>query len=214
MKIRNPKSEIRIFILILFLIFSFSALAQTADEYYNRAAKKYIMEDLEGAKLDLERALELNPRHDKAQELLNLVIKEMRSVGVTPAPVAVPTLPPLTTTTLPLGREIRPVIPEVELEKFRAKIREAHQIFLWGEEYFNEAKYLEAQEKFRQVLELLPGHVGASKYLEEIEFRLKGLPPEPLMKEPTLLGRYLAGVGLGVILLNALLTSSKPGLDG
>ena len=215
MKIRNPKSEIRIFILILLLIFSFSALALTADEYYNRATKKYIMEDLEGAKIDLERVLEVDPGHDKAQELLDVVTKEMRNAGIAPLPVTEPSLAPgfprMTTTTFPgpIRRELRPILPdEAERAKFRAKIREAHQIFLWGEEYLREAKYLKAQEKFREVLELLPGHVGASKYLEEIASRLKGLPPGALVeaKEPTLVEKYLEGIGIGALLINALLT--------
>jgi type II secretory pathway predicted ATPase ExeA len=209
MKIRNPKSEIRIFILILLLIFSFSALAQTADEYYNRAAKKYVMDDLEGAKLDLERALEIDPGHDKAQELLGVVVKELRNAGITPAPVMEPSLPSVTTTTLlvPGIRVIRPIIPAE-----RAKFREAHQIFLWGEAYFREAEYLKAQDKFREVLDLLPGHEGASKYLEEIVEKLKELPPEaPVemgveVEEPSLMQKYLAEIGIGILILNALLT--------
>jgi len=51
-------------------------------------------------------------------------------------------------------------------EEKEAKIKKLHKD---GVELFNSAKYNEAEEKFRSVLSLSPGHVSATFYLEQIE---------------------------------------------
>jgi len=51
-------------------------------------------------------------------------------------------------------------------EEKESKIKKLHED---GVELFNSAKYNEAEEKFRSVLNLNPGHVSATFYLEQIE---------------------------------------------
>ncbi|MFA5778614.1 MAG: hypothetical protein WC947_00550 [Elusimicrobiota bacterium] len=51
-------------------------------------------------------------------------------------------------------------------EEKESKIKKLHED---GVELFNSAKYAEAEEKFRSVLNLNPGHVSATFYLEQIE---------------------------------------------
>ena len=65
-------------ILIVVCILSAPARALTADEYYSRAAKKYVFGDLDGAAGDAKAALSLDPEHAKAEELLGVLGKEVK----------------------------------------------------------------------------------------------------------------------------------------
>ncbi|MEE8638577.1 MAG: hypothetical protein V3T21_06010 [Candidatus Margulisiibacteriota bacterium] len=177
MKFRN------LLIFLLVFLFSCSAFALTADEYYNRAAKKYVMEDLEGAEKDLLKTLELNPTHDKAQDLLSAVRKELgraRPVPTLPlpAPIVAPT-PPAPPTPRPAPPVVRPRVP--------TKIRKAQRLLAEGERLFNRGEYAEAEQYFLEVLELLPGHKKTVRYLDEIREKIPAkAPPKILAPQPAI----------------------------
>lgn len=177
MKFRN------LLIFLLVFLFSCSAFALTADEYYNRAAKKYVMEDLEGAESDLLKALELNSTHDKAQDLLSAVRKELGRARPAPTPpppvpMVAPT-PPAPPTPRPAPPVVRPRVP--------TKIQKAQKLLAEGEGLFNRGEYAEAEKYFLEVLELLPGHKKTTKYLNETREKIRPvriLAPQPAIEMP------------------------------
>ncbi len=170
--------KISILILVFVFLFSGVVFALTADEYYERAAKKYVMEDLEGAKTDLGRALEIDPTHEKAQELLGVVEKEMGKI-------APPVPPAVIAPTPPAPPEPKPA-PPVERPKPRvpSKIQRASNLFAAGERAFKRGEYSEAEKYFLQVLELLPGHTRATEYLKEIRKKIEPVKPKLIPPPP------------------------------
>ena len=157
--------------LVFVLLFSFAALAVTADDHYNSAAKKYVLEDLRGAEADLLKALQLDPEHEKARDLMQEVRKELGKA----APRPVTTTVPAPTTTVAPRPAPRPVAPPPTISP---KVQKASQLFSFGEESFKKGDYRTAERYFKEVLELMPGHKRSTDYLEEI--RKKLVSPEQL----------------------------------
>ena len=97
---------------MLFLIPVTCVLGMTADDLYSRATQKYLTGDLEGAESDLVRVLDLEPKHDKALELLRVVRKEM---GKTPTPKPAPVVEPKPKPAPKLKPiQILPPVPEIK----------------------------------------------------------------------------------------------------
>ncbi|MFC1637541.1 AAA family ATPase [Candidatus Margulisiibacteriota bacterium] len=170
----------KVLALVLLIIFAIPVLGLTANEYYARAAKKYVMEDLEGAEADLLSTLEIDATHEKAKELLSVVRKEL---GRAPAPPPAPpttlapptTVPPRTPTTRPRPVPPPPPRPQPTLP---SKVQKASALLSTGERYFKEGDYETARGYFLEVLELLPGHQKATEYIKEIREKTKG-PVQP-----------------------------------
>ena len=170
----------KLFLLVMILLLCIPALAITADDYYNRAAKKYVMEDLEGSEADLLKALQLEPGHEKANELLSVVKKELGKV-VVPTPtttIPVPKLVPAPRVPAPAPSVPAPAPPP----KPRAptKAERASELFAQGERLFARGEYEEAERNFRQVLELLPGHQRSTDYLKKIREETREVPEPPV----------------------------------
>jgi len=174
----------KIAILLIMTVFALPLLALTADEYYERATNKYLLGDFSGAASDLEEVLRIDPSYQKAIDLQNEVEKELGK--------AQPAIETTSTTMVAPPQVIQPPQPVYQppVKKFiiRTVIDEAHLAFIEGENYFDSGDYLEARKYFLRVLELLPGHEGASGYLGKIKVgaaisTLKTLSAEIIAKE-------------------------------
>jgi type II secretory pathway predicted ATPase ExeA len=206
--------KFRILALILIVLFCVPALALTADEYYNRAAKKYVMEDLEGAEADLEKALSIDPEHDKAQDLLGVVRNELSRTR----PVA-PTTTRATTTTVATVAPRPPVTWPRPRPTLPSRFQRAHNLLLEAKKLYERGAYSEAQEIFYEVLKILPGHAEATRYVREIRNKLekektppKGPPtflppvaaPEEVDVSGTMRELLLLGIAFAIVILYIL----------
>ncbi|MFA5113063.1 MAG: AAA family ATPase [Candidatus Margulisiibacteriota bacterium] len=94
MKSRVTSHGSRVFLCVLLSLFTFTlvspALAQTSDEYYNKAVNKYFLGDNSGAIRDLNEALRLDPANAQARDLLQEIRKDS---GAPAAPAPAVTAP-------------------------------------------------------------------------------------------------------------------------
>jgi type II secretory pathway predicted ATPase ExeA/ribosomal protein L40E len=87
------KAVVILLCLASLLIAGFPALAETAEDLYNRAANKYFLGNNEAAIDLLQQSLEVDPNYTKAKTLLSEIKKEMDGPPTTLAPGIAPTNP-------------------------------------------------------------------------------------------------------------------------
>ena len=220
MKIRNPRSEIRILFILLIMVFSFAVQAMTADEYFEFATTKYLQGNLAGAAQDVDQALRINPNHVGARELKMLISEDLSTqpsaatttiVTTTTLALPLPMAPAaISTTTRPpqVIQIIERIVPQREVARssgIREKIEEAHGLFLEGEKLFSQGNFMLALEYFRQVEKLLPGHEGSRQYIQQIPDRVKTIMPG-LPEKKDWLAEAKARDDWPMLILNGLLT--------
>jgi len=162
--------------LIFLIVLAVQSLALTADEYFNRAAKKYVMENLPGAELDLQEALKLDPGHEKARDLLNEIEREIgktKSAAPTTTTLPAPVIRYAPTTSRPVVRE-RP----------KTQSQLARELLQTGKKLFERGKYSGARDYFLQVYEIFPGHEEAVMYLEEIKKKTASIKEPSVVVPP------------------------------
>jgi type II secretory pathway predicted ATPase ExeA len=169
-------------VFLLCLVATAVAYGITEEDLYNRAAQKYITGDMAGAESDLVRVLELNPRHERARELLGEVRRELgRTAPAVPAAVVTTTTvaappPAARPTFIPMPAPApRPTVP--------SRVQKAGDLLAEGEKYFEKGEYEIARKYFLEVLELMPGHTKAEDYLKQIKEKTKVAPPKFVPQE-------------------------------
>lgn len=129
MKLRITNYGLRIFVCIilslLVLAVAAPALAQTSDDYYNKAVNKYFLGDNDGAIKDLNEALRIDPTNTKAKDLMQEIRKETGALTPPPAIIA-PVPAPTRTTVPPIQKELEELKKEIKkvTEKEKAPPKE------------------------------------------------------------------------------------------
>jgi type II secretory pathway predicted ATPase ExeA len=119
----NAKCRIVVYAIIgmLALAMALPVLAQTSDEYYNKAVNKYFLGDNSGAIRDLNEALRLDPANVKARDLLQEVRKESGAPAPVAAPAAVPAPAPAQTERQDIEELTRAIKKAIEVTPERQK---------------------------------------------------------------------------------------------